>query len=109
GADVDGDDVRALPGEVDGVTASLPACGAGDQGDLALDPTCHGTLLGGWARFISPYAVACHDVSRLHPGRQGCIKPRARRPAPPRNGPPLPRGRASFQTSSDEGPDGPPD
>ena len=38
---VDRDDVRALAGELDGVTASLPACGTGDQCDLARNPTCH--------------------------------------------------------------------
>jgi hypothetical protein len=37
-----GDDVRALFGQPDRVTAALAAGGAGDEGDLACYSSCHG-------------------------------------------------------------------
>ena len=43
-ADVDGDDVGALLGEPDRVTAALPARRSGDESDLALDSSRHGHL-----------------------------------------------------------------
>ena len=42
-ADVDGDDVGALLGQPDRVAAALPARRAGDECNLALDPTGHHT------------------------------------------------------------------
>src|SRR5699024_2280255 len=40
-ADVNGDDVRALLGETQGVTASLPASGSRDEDDLAFHASSH--------------------------------------------------------------------
>ena len=40
-ADVDGDDVGALLGQPHRVAAALAARGAGDERDLALEPTSH--------------------------------------------------------------------
>jgi hypothetical protein len=40
-ADVGRDDVRALLGQPHRVAAALAARGTGDEGDLALEPSCH--------------------------------------------------------------------
>src|SRR5690606_1278150 len=58
GADVDGDDVRTLRGELDRVASALATTCAGDEGNLSIDTTRHAVRL--------PFSICCRYDNRTN-------------------------------------------